>query len=255
MPLINIKKIRKENVMIDKVFSKKKEIIETFEFNAEVTQVFDDMITRSVPFYNEIHKIIVDIYKKIDLKDEVIYDLGCSTGSTIKLLHQALPSTERSPLFIGVDNSPSMIEECHKKLSNEESLKYRLLEGKIQDIELKSSKLVIMNYTLQFIPKELRLPILKKIYNSLQKGGIFIMSEKIKPECFNVHTLYTDLYYDFKRRNGYSNLEIMQKREALENFLIPNTIKEQKALLKDAGFESFETIFQWYNFSSFIGIK
>ena len=241
--------------MIDKVFSKKKEVIETFEFNAEVTRVFDDMIARSVPFYNEIHKIIVDVYKKINFKDEIIYDLGCSTGSTIKLLHRALPNSERSPFFIGIDDSPSMIKECNRKLSDEKDLSYKLLQGKIQDIELKSSKLIIMNYTLQFIPKELRLPILKKIYRSLQKGGVFIMSEKIKPECFNVHTLYTDLYYDFKRRNGYSNLEIMQKREALENFLIPNTIKEQKDLLDEAGFESFETIFQWYNFSSFIGIK
>ena len=241
--------------MIDKVFSKKKEVIETFEFNEEVTQVFDDMITRSVPFYNEIHRIIVDIYKKIKFKDEVIYDLGCSTGSTIKLLHQALPNSKSSPFFIGVDNSPSMIDECGRKLSNEKDISYELIQGKIQDIELKSSKLIIMNYTLQFIPKELRLQILKKIYKSLQKGGIFIMSEKIKPECFNVHTLYTDLYYDFKRRNGYSNLEIMQKREALENFLTPNTIREQKNLLGAAGFESFETIFQWYNFASFIGIK
>lgn len=242
-------------MMIDKVFSKKKEVIETFEFNEEVTQVFDDMIARSVPFYNEIHKIIVDIYKKINFNSEIIYDLGCSTGSTIKLLHQAIPNSERSPYFIGVDNSSSMINECHKKLSIEKDLRYELLQGKIQDVELKSSKLIIMNYTLQFIPKELRLPILKKIYKSLQKGGIFIMSEKIKPECFDVHSLFTDLYYDFKRRNGYSNLEIMQKREALENFLIPNTIKEQKELLEKAGFESFETIFQWYNFSSFIGIK
>ncbi|MBG07292.1 MAG: carboxy-S-adenosyl-L-methionine synthase CmoA [Halobacteriovoraceae bacterium] len=241
--------------MIDKVFSKKKETIETFEFNEEVTQVFDDMIARSVPFYKEIHKIIIDIYRKMNFKDEVIYDLGCSTGSTIKLIHQALPSSERSPFFIGIDNSPSMINECHKKLSNEKGLKYELLQRKIQDVELKSSKLIIMNYTLQFIPKDLRLTILKKVYNSLQKGGIFIMSEKVKPESLNVHTLFTDLYYDFKRRNGYSNLEIMQKREALENFLIPNTIKEQKELIKEAGFKSFETIFQWYNFSSFIGIK
>jgi len=241
--------------MIDKVFSKKRETIATFEFNAEVTQVFDDMIARSVPFYNEIHKIIVDIYKKLNLQKEIVYDLGCSTGSTIKLLHRSLPTSERSPLFIGIDNSPSMIEECEKKLSIEKELNYKLIQEKLQNIELQSSKFIIMNYTLQFIPRELRLSILKKIYNSLQKGGVFIMSEKIKPECFNVHELFTDLYYDFKRRNGYSNLEIMQKREALENFLVPNTIQEQKELLKEAGFESFETLFQWYNFSSFIGIK
>ena len=131
--------------MIDKVFSKKREKITTFEFNKEVTQVFDDMIARSVPFYKEIHKIIVDIYKKMNLQNEIIYDLGCSTGSTIKLLHNALPNSERSPLFIGIDNSSSMIEECDRKLSQEKELNYKLIQGELQKVELKSSKLIIMN--------------------------------------------------------------------------------------------------------------
>ena len=100
---------------------------------------------------------------KMNIQNEVVYDLGCSTGSTIKLLHNALPTSNRSPLFIGIDNSPSMIEECDKKLTVEKDLNYKLIQGKLQDVELHNSKFIIMNYTLQFIPKELRLPILKKI--------------------------------------------------------------------------------------------
>ena len=242
----------------DKVFSKKLDSIESFEFNDEVTHVFDNMITRSVPFYHEIHRLILDVFQKISIQNERVYDLGCSTGTTIQLLHKSqIESKKKStrPIFIGVDSSESMVKKCREKLSLEKNLNFELFQNKVQDIELKSSKLIIMNYTLQFIPVEKRPAIMKKIYNSLKKGGVFIMSEKIKSEFNNVEDLVTDLYYDFKRRNGYSNLEIMQKREALENVLVPSTIHQQKKLLRESGFTSYETIFQWYNFSSFIGIK
>ena len=239
----------------DKVFSQKKKDIESFEFNEEVTNVFDDMITRSVPFYKEIHALILDIFSKIPTKGELIYDLGCSTGTTIQLLHRSLKESGDKPKFVGIDSSESMIKKCRGNLSHEKNLNFKLINEKIQDVELQSSKIIIMNYTLQFIPTKKRLPILKKIYKSLKKGGVFIMSEKIRPEFENVEEVITELYYDFKRRNGYSNLEIMQKREALEKVLTPNTIGQQKTLLKDAGFNSYDTIFQWYNFSSFIGIK
>ena len=239
----------------DKVFSQKMKDIESFEFNEEVTNVFDDMITRSVPFYKEIHALILDIFSKVPTSGELIYDLGCSTGTTIQLLHKSIQNHKDRPNFIGIDSSESMIKTCREKLSREKNLKFELINKKIQDVEFQSSKIIIMNYTLQFIPTEKRLSILKKVYESLKKGGIFIMSEKIRPEFGDVEEVVTELYYDFKRRNGYSNLEIMQKREALEKVLIPNTIKQQKTLLKDAGFKSYDTIFQWYNFSSFIGIK
>ena len=239
----------------DKVFSKKMKDIESFEFNEEVTNVFDDMITRSVPFYREIHGLILDIFTKIPPKSNLVYDLGCSTGTTIQLLHRSHPEKDKRPKFVGIDSSESMIKKCQENLSREKNLNFELINEKIQDVELQSSKIIIMNYTLQFIPADNRPSILKKIYKSLKKGGIFIMSEKIKPEFGNVEEIITELYYDFKRRNGYSNLEIMQKREALERVLTPNTIKQQKELLKEAGFNSYDTIFQWYNFSSFIGIK
>ncbi len=115
--------------------------------------------------------------------------------------------------------------------------------------------MVIMNYTLQFIPRDRRLGLVKKIYDSLNTGGVFIFSEKIVSSNTSVNDLLTDLYYDFKRRNGYSELEISQKREALENVLIPLTAEEQMELLQKAGFVKCEVLFRWYNFACFIGIK
>jgi tRNA (cmo5U34)-methyltransferase len=112
-----------------------------------------------------------------------------------------------------------------------------------------------MNYTLQFIDPALRFDLMKKIYDSLRPGGLFIFSEKIASSQSRVQETITDLYYDFKRRNGYSELEISQKREALENVLIPYTASEQLELMRKAGFNQSEMIFRWYNFACFIGMK
>ena len=115
--------------------------------------------------------------------------------------------------------------------------------------------LIIMNYTLQFISPEKRQDLLSKIFSSLKPGGTFILSEKINPEQECYFDLITDLYYDFKKRNGYSELEISQKREALENVMKPITPSVQIDLLKSSGFKNSEMIFRWYNFASYLCVK
>ena len=112
-----------------------------------------------------------------------------------------------------------------------------------------------MNYTLQFLDPKKRLQVLKTIYDGLRKDGVFMLSEKIRVDEGHVQDLLTELYYDFKRRNGYSELEIAQKREALENVLRPITPEKQLAALRDAGFKKVDMIFRWYNFASYIGIR
>lgn len=225
--------------------------ITPFTFNAEVAQVFDDMVRRSVPFYDEIHKIICDLLNYHYQPGDTIYDLGCSTGTTLKIIDHYLG--DKSGKMIGIDESLPMINKAKEKIGH--LCNVELIHSPIQDINFEKCGIVIMNYTLQFIDKSLRHEILTKIYESLRPGGIFILSEKINSESALVHNLLTDLYYDFKRRNGYSELEISQKREALENVLVPLTPKEQLELLKNCGFMQSEMIFQWYNFASFIGIK
>ena len=148
-----------------------------------------------------------------------------------------------------------MIDKCCHKLQQGSVTNYQLVCDKIENIDFKKSKLIIMNYTLQFIPVEQRLPLLKRIFKSLENGGILILSEKIISESNDFNPLLTTLYYDFKRRNGYSELEIHQKREALENVLIPLTPSDQLELLKRAGFQKEDMIFRWYNFACFMGIK
>lgn len=235
----------------DQYFDKLMAHVPAFEFNSDVADVFDDMVQRSVPFYAEVHRLIQDLCR-YHLKDgDQVYDLGCSTATTMCLLAPDYPQVK----FIGVDNSESMIEKSKTKVQSLNHQNIELFHGDINDFKMNNAGAVIMNYTLQFIPLHRRIELIQKIYKALRPGGIFILSEKIATQSDSVHQLVTDLYYDFKRRNGYSELEISQKREALENVLVPLKPYMQVSMLESCGFKQSEMIFRWYNFASFIGIK
>ncbi len=248
--------VRRKSTARDQIFNSPIPVIKGFQFNDQVADVFDDMVSRSVPFYDEIHKIILDLAGRQELDGKTIYDIGCSTGTTISILDAFLKTKKESVAnFVGIDNSAPMLKKCQQKMKKKKITNVELIEGDALMHNFKKSGMVIMNYTLQFIDPKLRPTLLSKIYRSLEKGGIFIYSEKIKSSNSAVNALLVDLYYDFKRRNGYSELEIAQKREALENVLIPLTPERQIELLKEAGFKRTEVLFRWYNFACFIGIK
>lgn len=239
----------------DLMFNKKINKIEDFKFNEEVANVFDNMVSRSIPIYNEIHKIIRDIVHFYFPSNGTIYDLGCSTGETVKHILEELKQNKKSATIFGIDNSQEMIKKAEQKVSSFENNQCTFLKSPIEDMSLNPSDFIIMNYTLQFFPLKKRLHILKNIYSSLKPKGIFILSEKIISPNSAINPILIELYHEFKKRNGYSELEISQKRESLENVLIPITPKEQIALLKEAGFTNTELVFRWYNFACYLGVK
>lgn len=239
----------------DTVFAQRLEKIPKFSFNQDVADVFDDMLTRSIPFYDEIHKIIIDLARYGLKENNRIYDLGCSTGETMLLLDKFASHNNINVELIGIDNSEPMIEKAHTKLKENGVRDYNLFCKNIEAIDLLPAEMIIMNYTLQFIDREKRKELLKRIYEALKPGQFFILAEKINCVERDYRELVTELYYDFKRRNGYSNLEISQKREALENVLIPLSPDENTDLLRDSGFKRVEMIFRWYNFACFLGTK
>lgn len=238
----------------DRVFQTKMEKIPKFQFNRQVALAFDDMVSRSVPFYEEIHSILLDLIDRQYKPETNIYDLGCSTGTTLKLIDQHLKKTQKvRGVMVGIDNSEAMIEYCSKKCSKIKNIELHCQN--IEQTDFEKAGLVIMNYTLQFIAQRQRLKILKNIYSQLTPGGVFVLSEKIQCANPTLHRLTTDLYYDFKRRRGYSELEISQKREALEKVLIPMTPEKQLTQLRAAGFKKVDVLFRWYNFACYVGIK
>ncbi|MCB9096207.1 carboxy-S-adenosyl-L-methionine synthase CmoA [Arcobacter aquimarinus] len=235
--------------MIDKVFNKS--ITKQFEFDEEVASVFDDMLNRSVPFYKEMQRLSINFACNFLNENDKVYDLGCSTASMlIELSHHCKNNLK----LIGIDNSVAMLNRAAKK-AKAFGVDIEFINADLHDVSYDEAKLILSNYTLQFIRPLQREKLVKKIYDSLQDKGIFIFSEKVISSNSTLNKQSIDEYYEFKKTQGYSEFEIAQKREALENVLIPYTEEENKKMILDAGFSHCETIFKWVNFATFIAIK
>ena len=234
--------------MKDEIF--KQPILKQFEFDENIASVFDDMISRSVPFYDVSSNLITQILVKYLDNQAFIIDLGCSTGALLFKLF------EKNPKFrlCGVDNSKAM-QEIAKNKAKAYGSKVEFIEADALTFEFNSANAVILNYTLQFIRPLKRVNFIKKIYDGLEEGGIFILSEKLLYEDKKLSKNMIEIYEEYKEKNGYSKYEIAQKRQALENVLIPFSEDENKKLLKDVGFKVVETIFKWGKFASFMAIK
>ena len=235
--------------MKDKLFEKP--IKKQFEFDEDVASVFDDMLSRSVPHYDDMLNLTTAFALKYTQENSTIYDLGCSTATT--LINIAKNSTTSLNL-IGIDTSNAMLNRAKHK-ANAYGIDISFIEDDIFNVDFQSSNVIISNYTLQFIRPLQREELVKKIYDSLEVGSIFIFSEKVITDNKTLNKQFIDEYYDFKKTQGYSEFEISQKREALENVLIPYSYEENKKMILDAGFSNFDCIFKWVNFATFVAIK
>lgn len=225
-----------------------------FVFDKNVVDVFPDMINRSVPGYSTIINLIGILAQQHAKANTRLYDLGCSLGAaTLSMRHHI---TEDSCEIISVDNAAAMIERFNKILQRDTSkTSVQTLCSDIQDVDINNASVVVMNFTLQFIPLLERKNIIAKIYAGLNKGGCLILSEKLAFEDEKENDIQIDLHHAFKKSNGYSDLEIAQKRNALENVLIPETKETHIKRLKETGFTQVLPWFQCFNFASFIAIK
>ena len=238
----------------DKIFKTKLEKSTDFKFDKAVANVFDDMVVRSVPFYIEMHRMISEIARDYIQPNTSLYDLGCSTGTTFRSLN---PLLDESVKFIGIDNSKEMLDKCRTNLeSNGVS---RAVELQVADlnhkITLENASVVVFCLTLQFVRPINRQRLINSIYQQLNPGGCLILIEKILAETTEFNRQFIKYYYDMKRRNDYDETEIVQKREALENVLIPYKLSEDLQMLADAGFGNCETFFKWYNFTGIVALK
>jgi len=227
----------------------------SFEFDARVVNVFDDMVSRSVPGYATIQLLISDLAIQ-HCKNGAIYDLGCSTGNTI----MALLERATTPIkIIGVDDSIEMVEKCKNKLKGhvkEAEVTVKKLNIESDDVFKDGlADVVILNLVLQFIRPLKRLNILKELHSKTNKEGCLIIVEKTINTDKYINSLFIDYYYRYKKEMGYSDIEISKKRTSLENILVPFTVEENIAMFKEAGYSEVSSFFQWMNFSGFIAIK
>lgn len=232
----------------------KQQAVQDFQFTAKVAEVFDDMLDRSIPCYRQLIGMTSQILSEFLKDGDLLYDLGCSTGTTLLELCRQLHTIDLH--YIGLDNSPAMIKKASLKAemySKRDRLQF--VESDILEAELQAAGAVLSNYTLQFIRPMERQNLLQKVYKALRPGGVLIVSEKVISTNTLLNRTYIHLYLEFKRHQGYSEMEIAKKREALENVLIPFTSQENITMLKNAGFATIEPFFQWFNFISYIAIK
>lgn len=238
----------------DQVFKEPTQKVEDFEFGTAVANVFDDMVNRSVPFYGEMQRMMAEQAADYAAEGTDVYDLGCSTGTTLIGMNATIDENIR---FIGIDDSPEMLHKCQNKLK-EAGFK-RPFELRVadlnQNVEISNASVAILCLTLQFIRPINREKLLKSIYDGLNSGGVLILVEKILAEDSVFNRDFIKYYYNYKRRNQYSEMEISQKREALENILIPYKLSENITLLLDIGFAHCEVFFKWYNFAGLIAVK
>ncbi len=222
-----------------------------FEFDEEVAVVFDDMLQRSVPFYGESQKITEFFALKKLQEGGIMYDLGCSTATLLLNIRRKLTHNAR---LIGLDNSQAMLDQARKKCEAY-GADVEVIYANILDFDYKMADVFVSNYTLQFIRPLVREELVKKIASCVKKGGIFIMSEKVISHHATLNKELIECYYDFKKEQGYSQYEIMQKREALENVLVPYSEEENIKMALNCGFSHCEVLFRWANFATFIAIK
>lgn len=226
-----------------------------FQFDERVVAVFPDMIQRSVPGYGMIIANIGIIAARYAQPGSHCYDLGCSLGAATLAMRQRITTPDCD--IIAVDNSPAMIERAQELLSfdTKQSIPVTMICSDLQEVTIENASVVVLNFTLQFIPPPQRLALMQRIYAGLNPGGILILSEKIAFSQPEQQQLHVELHHDFKRANGYSDLEISQKRSALEKVMIPETLAVHQKRLKTAGFSSSELWFQCFNFASLVAIK
>ncbi|XQW86293.1 carboxy-S-adenosyl-L-methionine synthase CmoA [Thalassotalea piscium] len=238
----------------DLIFSKKQSQLKDFTFDQQVVEVFPDMISRSVPGYNTIIDTIGRLSQQYVTDHSNIYDLGCSLGAATLAMRKAILADNCH--IIGIDNSPAMVDRCKMHVNAfKGKTPVEIIEGNILDVEIKNASMVVINFTMQFIEPEFRRQLINKIAEGLNPGGLLLLSEKItnsNPVC---DQLLIDLHHDFKRANGYSELEIAQKRTALENVMKPDSLDTHITRLSDAGFSHMAPWFQCFNFFSLVAIK
>jgi tRNA (cmo5U34)-methyltransferase len=242
-------KSREDNIFAEDVSA------HDFSFDQKVARVFDDMLSRSVPLYADSQRMALELAHKFARPSSNVYDIGCSTGTLLSSFSKMISGKDIN--LIGIDNSEPMLDEARKKIKTnglEDRITLRLGNAE-KDLELENASVVFMNYTLQFIRPLYRESVLKQICDSLNDYGCFVILEKVLGNDSLFNRLYIELYFNYKKHVGYSDKEIRQKREALENVLIPYRLDENIELLKRCGFGSTDVFYKWYNWAGIIAVK
>lgn len=241
----------------DRIYSLPLDRVGDFVFDEQVVDVFPDMISRSVPGYGSILAMTGELGRRYATPDSNIYDLGCSLGAATRLLQPQIPSSCK---IHAIDSSKAMVTRLRELLvpasaSQTPQAEVCVAENDIRQVAMENASFVVLNFTLQFLSREDRAPLLRRVCDGMRPGGALVLSEKVHFEATESDHLMRELHHHFKRANGYSSLEISQKRTALEKTLLTETVSTHIERLRNVGFENVSTWFQCFNFVSILAVK
>lgn len=238
----------------DQIFKDNDVAAGTFEFNERVAAVFPDMLRRSIPGYDATIEAIGLLARRFVGEGTRCYDLGCSLGAAALAMRRniAVPGCA----IHAVDLAPAMVARCRAIVADDDSsTPVTVCTGDIRETEVSNASMVVMNYTLQFVPRTDRVDLIRRIHAGLNEGGVFVLSEKVVDEDPAMESLLYDLHHEFKRANAYSDLEIARKRTALENVLVAETTAAHLERLTAAGFAHAGVWLRYFNFISILAIR
>lgn len=238
----------------DKIYADEKKLVGDFDFGKDTAMVFDDMLDRSVPMYRELQRMIGEIGEEFAQEGTNVVDLGCSTGITMLTLDRSI---KKNVKLIGADYSQAMLDKCEENFRKHKIAKpYDLICRDLNNgFLVNNASVVVLNLTLQFIRPLQRDLLIQHIHEGLNENGCLILIEKVLGNDSIFNRTFIKFYYELKKRNGYSQLEIAQKREALENVLIPYRMNENEQMLQRNGFRYIDIFYKWYNFYGVIAVK
>ncbi len=225
-----------------------------FEFNEAVAAVFPDMLKRSIPGYAASILTIGSLARRYVRPETCCFDLGCSLGAaTLAMRHNI---TEPGCNILAIDSSTAMIKRCRKTIADDDTpVPVDVIDGDVRDADIRNASMVVMNYTLHFLPTADRDEMVARICRGMNDGGVFVLSEKITDDDDKIEHLLVDLHHEQKRRNAYSDSEIDRKRTAIENVLVPESLATHRSRLSDAGFSHVGVWLRHFNFVSLVAFK
>lgn len=241
----------------DRIFAEKTQAVSDFNFGEKTAEVFEDMLDRSIPLYRELQRMLGEIAVEFAVSGTNVYDLGCSNGITLDTLDDAIRGAGKSVQLVGIDYSQAMLDKAAQRFASRgaDAQPKFVLRDLNEGCSIENASVVLLNLTLQFVRPLFRDRLVRSICEGLNENGCLILVEKVLGNDSLFNRTFIKFYYDMKRRNHYSDMEIAQKREALENVLIPYRIDENFELLKRNGFGSVDVFYKWYNFAGLIGVK
>ncbi|WP_214688647.1 MULTISPECIES: methyltransferase domain-containing protein [unclassified Exiguobacterium] len=223
-----------------------------WRFDGAIAPIFDFHVKQSVPGYDRIQESVSELANFFCEDGAVVIDLGCATGESLARIQQVVK--EKNLRLIGVDESSDMIQQAMKKTKGMSD--FQFINEKIEDVKLpEDSSVVLSILTLQFVSQRHRKAVIKKVYESLGSGGVFILVEKTYSKSGCVQEAFTQLYHDFKEREGLDALEIRAKDKSLRGVMRPLTVAENESILKEVGFKNIEMFFRDLHFCGWLAFK